>query len=71
MASRSVLPRLRKPGSFNMESPSIVVTNRVRIGSEHLVLALCHETDEAVKRIFQRHNISAERYAVGLKDVLS
>jgi hypothetical protein len=54
-----------------MESPSIVVTNRVRIGSEHLVLALCHETDEAVKRIFQRHNISAERYAVGLKDVLS
>src|SRR5580692_6123537 len=29
------------------------------VGSEHLVLALCRDTDEAVKRIFQRHNVSA------------
>ncbi len=40
------------------------------VGDEYFVLALCRDTDEAVKRVFQKHNISAERYTPILKDAL-
>ncbi len=39
------------------------------VGSEHLVLALCRVENQAIQRLFQKHGVSAEKYAAAVKSI--
>ena len=40
------------------------------VGSEHLVLALTRDASDSVRRIFQKHGISTEKYTEAVRSVL-
>ena len=40
------------------------------VGSEHLVLALTRDASDSVRRIFQKHGLSTEKYAEAVRSVL-